>query len=53
MPAVTTTAAMETTATEATTRETAVETTMRKVMMMKELKPKPNCYGNAVGVIRQ
>ena len=73
MPAVTTTAAMETTATETsvktkaretgaeTPRETAVkaptmkasvETTMMKnIMMMKE--PKPERYGNAVGIIRE
>jgi len=64
VPAVTTTAGMETNATEtsveATTRETNVkapatetnvETTMMKVMMMK--KPKPEPHGNAMAVIRE
>lgn len=57
MPAVTTTAAMETTATETTVKapamETPVETPMMKVMMIKEPKPEPDPYGNAVGVIRK
>ena len=57
MPAVTTTANMETTATETTMEttamETAVEATMMKVMMMKGLKPETDPYGNAVGVIRK
>ena len=48
MPAVTTTAA-----TEPAAKETAVEANVAKVMMVKELKPEPNCHGNAVGVIRQ
>ena len=64
MPAVTTTAGMETTAPEATVEatprneaktrnatamENSVETTMTKGMMMKEPEP----YGNAVCVIRK